>query len=196
MADNTTSQDIFSPDVIKEFQKLNKELENTLSIMGALSKEFIKSDTALKGAAKSVNELQKAEEKSNKEKKVLTENEKELIRIEQQQKKILETTAGSYNNLNAQLVKARLEYKRMSDEQRKAGGKEMLKNIQSLDKKLKDFDKTMGQSQRHVGDYGRAFQGIKGAVIGFLGIFGGAAAIFGVFKKAMNSTGITEDIWA
>lgn len=189
MPDKITSQDILSSNVIQEFQKLNKELQVTLNTMSALSKEFIKSDTAIKGSATSADNLQRIEQKSNKEKKLLTENEKELIKIEQQQKKILESTAGSYNQLNAQLTKSRLEYKRLSDEQRKSPmGKAMLKDIQNTDKELKKFDKTMGMSQRNVGNYGAAFNGLKSSLLGVFGIFAVIKTAWGVFKSIIQTS--------
>lgn len=68
-----------------------------------------------------------------------------------------ETGAGSYRELNAELVKARQRFKELSEAQRGGReGRELVKQIQALDKELKDIDKTLGQAVRQIGFYERA----------------------------------------
>lgn len=62
--------------------------------------------------------------------------------------------AGSYRKLNAELVKLRSEFKQLSAAERNGAiGKDMIKNIQALDRELKDIDASIGQFQRNVGNY-------------------------------------------
>ena len=86
-----------------------------------------------------------------------------------------EVVAGSYNDLNAQLVAARKEWKNMTKEQREAdaamGEGGVLGKIQGLDKQLKEMDAGMGQYQRNVGDYA----GQIGSIAGLFGSAGTAA---------------------
>lgn len=193
MADKITASDLIASDVIKELQKLNKELAESVSIMSKLSKASIELNKDLKESANSQEKLSNATEKVKNNKIQLTQAEKDLQRIETLQQKVIEQTAGSYNQLSSKLNLLRTQYRNLNEEQQKSKGGAMLKDIQQLDKKLKDFDKTMGQSQRNVGNYGSAFSGLKSSVMGFLGIFGGAAAVIGTFKKVIGATGESED---
>lgn len=64
---------------------------------------------------------------------------------------------GSYRSLNAELGKMRGNFKELSEADRDGEvGKEMLKNIAVLDKKLKGIDEEIGLFQRNVGDYENA----------------------------------------
>lgn len=68
-----------------------------------------------------------------------------------------ESTAveGSYDSVSASLDRLRGLYRRLSEEERnnsEVGGK-LLSQIQDLDKNLKEMDKTMGVTNRNVGNY-------------------------------------------
>lgn len=64
------------------------------------------------------------------------------------------TGVGSYRSLNAELVKTRQAFKELSKAEREgAKGKDLINNIQRLDKELKKIDGSIGQFQRNVGNY-------------------------------------------
>lgn len=182
-----TANELIDPSVLKTLEKLNKELKNTLGILGDLTKQQKATNEELKKGAKTNDELAKNKEKVNKSTKVLTEQERNLIKIQQQEQKVIEQVTGSYNQMNAQLNAARLRYKNMSDQERQSKfGKETLKNIQQLDTKLKAFDKTLGQSQRYVGQYEKALGGLTGGVKSLLVAFGATAGLY-AFANVIKS---------
>ena len=87
----------------------------------------------------------------------------ELNRQVNTQQKLANDTKGSYNDLSHTLELLKQSYKQL-DEQQKAsqGGKEMLKDIQTLDEYLKKSAASMGEYQRNVGNYAGAFKEVSG----------------------------------
>ena len=106
---------------------------------------------------------------------------------------------GSYREMNAALGKLRAQYKDLSDADRNGLiGTTTLKNIQQLDRELKDIDKTLGQFQRNVGNYpkgldllGLAANGASGQLGSMLGTIGslGAAGPIGAAVAGVGALG-------
>lgn len=92
--------------------------------------------------------------------------------------------AGSYREINAQLVKARDNYRQLGKEERNSiGGADSLNRIKTLDRELKKLDADMGVYARNVGNYGDAFSKIGGI----------AARTFGVIGIALSADQIVAD---
>jgi len=88
---------------------------------------------------------------------------RDQVKARQAELRVTEDSVGAYRQLSAQLIATRSRYKDLA-----AAGKEnseeaqtLLKNITSLDKRLKGIDASVGQFQRNVGDYTNA---IKNAI--------------------------------
>nr|DAQ23524.1 MAG TPA: tail tape measure protein [Caudoviricetes sp.] len=72
--------------------------------------------------------------------------------------KLEQTAVGSINEMSQALTRMRAVYKNMSDAEREgAQGQTMLKNIESLDTKIKELDASMGVHTRNVGNYASGF---------------------------------------
>jgi hypothetical protein len=114
--------------------------------------------------------------------------------ISEKQKEITQgkAAADSYVVLIAKLKQLRDAWKLAGE----AGRKDLAPQIQKIDKQLKDLDKTIGQHQRNVGNYGSAFSeaGVKigdmakaafsaGAVIGVL-----TTVVQGIKEAIMTTT--------
>ena len=107
--------------------------------------------------------VDKASEDYDKGLKLLREDQKRLDEVNALTKKSVDALPTSYNALNAQLVKARKQYKDLTAEERaniEVGGK-LLKEINGLDAELKKLDADMGQYQRNVGNYQSALDGVR-----------------------------------
>ena len=174
----------------------------TFSIQVEGNQQILKNLTE---AQKAVKELNK-ELKETEDQDVYAQKEKELIKAKaalsefrKEQKnqirefKAAQNQAGSYEDLNAQLVRARQEFKKLGAAEREsADGKELVATIQALDAELKDLDKSIGQNQRNVGNYGEAFtealSGVGGqfgeVIQGFKGIGEAASNAGNLISKA------------
>lgn len=72
--------------------------------------------------------------------------------------KLEQTAVGSINEMSQALTRMRAVYKNMSAADREgAQGQTMLKNIESLDTKIKELDASMGVHTRNVGNYASGF---------------------------------------
>lgn len=72
--------------------------------------------------------------------------------------KLEQTAIGSINEMSQALTRMRAVYKNLSAADREgAQGQTMLKNIESLDTKIKELDASMGVHTRKVGDYASGF---------------------------------------
>lgn len=86
---------------------------------------------------------------------ILSEHNIEL----KQQAKLMMAAEGSIDQMAVKLGLLRNEYRALSVEEREsAKGRGMLYQIQSLDAQVKALDKSIGNSQRNVGNYGSAFE--------------------------------------
>lgn len=93
--------------------------------------------------------------------------------------------AGSYNALNAELVKLRQSYKALSEAERNGiAGKDALKRIGDLDTQLKKLDAGMGNFQRNVGNYPQTI----------LGLFSQLSPALGNVTNAISSLGSASGI--
>ncbi len=94
---------------------------------------------------------------------------------------------GAYRKLSSQLIIMRTQYKDLA-----AGGKantreakNLLREVNKLDTRLKSIDKSAGQFGRNVGNYSSAFQGLGRTLLTLTGIGGG---LF-VFQNLLRSAG-------
>ena len=86
--------------------------------------------------------------------------------------------------MSAQLAQLKQEYRGLSAAQREsAGGQQLLKTIQEMDKALKDADANMGDHQRNVGNYASALLGLNGNTLKVVTLFQGG------FKQALSAAG-------
>jgi hypothetical protein len=95
------------------------------------------------------------------------------------------TGTGSYQQLNAELVKLNQNYKKLSETERNGKiGQETLKNIQGLQIQLKSIDASMGNFQRNVGNYQNAFTNAIGQIVP------GVGNILESFKNVSTSASV------
>ena len=145
-----------------ELEKLEKQLEKLIKA----NKELQDSEEQIKNQKKSAIKLAKEEQKLKQklidlESEQAKENAKLKIEISERNKQIKEQIkrekglTNAYDDQSKRLGKLRKQYKGLAVE-----GKEntkqaqaLLKEVTELDQKLKDVDKSVGQTQREVGNY-------------------------------------------
>ena len=95
----------------------------------------------------------------------LSENNMQL----RQNAKLALAAAGSMDALAVSLGVMKDRYRALSEAERESSsGQIMLKNIQGMDDQIKKLDATIGNSQRKVGEYGSAFEGVGSKILQFV----------------------------
>ncbi|MCP4521687.1 MAG: hypothetical protein GY827_08380 [Cytophagales bacterium] len=161
----------------------DKQLSFSIKLEGndKILKNLTEAQSAVKELNKQLKETENQEAYAELEKE-LVKSKAALSEFRKEQKnqirdfKAAQNQAGSYEDLNAQLVRARQEFKKLGAAEREsAAGQELTQNIQRLDKELKELDESIGQSQRKVGSYedaiNAAFGGAAGQVTGVIDSF-------------------------
>jgi TP901 family phage tail tape measure protein len=209
--------DVISSDVRKEFDKLQKSVQQltadlktmvkaamdaktemnktgiTMINLNSATKKLKTNTTQLKQAEKEANTIFQKSYDINKKLaegyKKRTQSQWRATKQTKLEKIALESGIGSYKRINLALNNNIKKYQMLSAAQRKnkAIGGALLKTIQKQDKALKNMDKTLGRSQRHVGNYGRALGGLKN-LMGAAGFAGGMMLFVGAVKDAIKVT--------
>lgn len=127
--------------------------------------------------------------------------------VRKQQKAFEEIKAaqGSYRQLSATLARLRNEYKDLGEEARDSvAGRDLLRQIDQLDRKLKGLDSQMGVYSRNVGNYRDAIRGLSRAVqtlsalsiagVGLREIAEANAEVSDSIADVRKTTGLTTDL--
>ena len=178
-------------DALKEAQKtLKKEMKEMQTIQlknGQLSNEEAKILAALNKQyadnAADLKELTAQEKVYTAQIQIATQNDRKF--------------GDSITELGAQLAQLKQEYRSLSKEQRESdAGKQMQKQIADLDAQVKQFDYSLGDHQRNVGNYTSALLGLNGNVAKVAALFQGglsngiktASAALKSFAKTLLTT--------
>jgi tape measure domain-containing protein len=160
---------------VDDTNKLNTELDRQNNIIKALEIEIKKLSYARQS-----NNKQSAEEAVNQ--RVLNQN---AIA----QAKATSNLVGAYQKLDLEHKKAvtnaqnlGVQYGITSNQFKKASTE-----ANKLDKELKEIDASLGKSQRNVGNYQSAFNGL-GNALGAFGVVGGIAGFVGLGKEIFTTT--------
>jgi hypothetical protein len=184
----------------EKLTKAQKELVKTEQELAKVQERIIKD---IEKQAEANKKLSKTE--ADKIKLINRLNEANSTRVEgnevlkvqlQEQNKVNKNRAkealnliGAYEKESATLNKLRKKYKNLAvqNKENTEEGKDLLKNITKLDKKLKDVDDTVGQNQRSVGKYEKALSGLNNT-IGKLGVIALIAKGFQILSDLFGSS--------
>lgn len=152
-------------DLLSELKAANNEKTKAMAQIRLYSNEIarLKADVA----ALNKEEQQNGQLSAKKRAQVLDaavsieEYKQEISQLKRElanQIKLEKAAVGSINEMSQALTRMRAVYKNMSDAEREgAQGQTMLKNIESLDTKIKELDASMGVHTRNVGNYASGF---------------------------------------
>ena len=194
--------------LIKVLERLEEQQKDNLKVSAEGLKINAKEYDDVKKNIKIIGEQEKLEalaEKTRQEKvktekqlqdlanKKLTTQQKEIA-LAEKKRKIAESSAraelkltGAYDKQSKRLNELRKQYKNLIFEQKKetAETRKLRKQIQGLDRDLKKVDASAGQFQRSVGNYGKAFGGLKNLASSALPI-AGVAGVISVMKNGLK----------
>jgi DNA repair exonuclease SbcCD ATPase subunit len=189
-------------DLKAEVKELGDELQKSVGKKSPLKdakdvEKFTNEVKQLEEATKALTDLEKQEAKLKEKLIMLTKEEainQAKLRVQvQERNKVLKEEAkeqlgllSTYQKQSKRLNELRKKYKNLVLEQGKnaQGAKELKKEIQELDKALKDVDADVGQFQRSVGNYEKVNSGAKksfGSLSGFL-----LGTVVGAFTKSRD----------
>ena len=152
-------------DLLSELKAANDEKTKAMAQIRLYSNEIarLKADVA----ALNKEEQQNGQLSAKKRAQVLDaavsieEYKQEISQLKRElanQIKLEKAAVGSINEMSQALTRMRAVYENMSDAEREgAQGQTMLKNIESLDTKIKELDASMGVHTRNVGNYASGF---------------------------------------
>ncbi len=150
---------------LKETKTQAKDLEEEIQ---QLNDEIAKSDNA-EDVEKLNKQLAIAEKEYVSLRNTVADTNEQLKGARKEQRDFIKQAnaakfkKGSYFDLNEQLKAARKSFKNLSAEERKGKiGQDLTRKIKGLDSELKGLDKSIGQNQRNVGDYGKALEKLGG----------------------------------
>ena len=194
--------------LIKVLERLEEQQKDNLKVSSEGLKINAKEYDDVKKNIKIIGEQEKLEalaEKTRQEKvktekqlqdlanKKLTTQQKEIA-LAEKKRKIAESSArselkltGAYDKQSKRLNELRKQYKNLIVEQGKETNatRKMRKEMQKLDRQLKNVDASAGQFQRSVGNYGKAFGGLKNLASSALPI-AGVAGVISVMKNGLK----------
>jgi len=137
-------------DLEKEIQQLNDEIAKSDN-----AEDVEKLNKQLAIAEKEYVSLRNTVADTNEQLKGARKEQRDFIK----QANAAKFKKGSYFDLNEQLKAARKSFKNLSAEERKGKiGQDLTRKIKGLDSELKGLDKSIGQNQSNVGDYGKALE--------------------------------------
>ena len=152
-------------DLLSELKAANDEKTKAIAQIRLYSNEIarLKADVA----ALNKEEQQNGQLSAKKRAQVLDaavsieEYKQEISQLKRElanQIKLEKAAVGSINEMSQALTRMRAVYKNLSTADREgAQGQTMLKNIESLDTKIKELDASMGVHTRNVGNYASGF---------------------------------------
>jgi len=173
----------------------NKSLQSIQQTKGAVEKLTQAEQTASKIRKEKINleqrlvQSQKTSSKANAEIRVQLQEQTKLNKNLAREKLGL---IGAYSKEAKKLIDLRTKYKNLAIAEGETTKKSraLLREITALDGKLKRIDKTVGQSQRNVGNYSSAWQRVGSVFRGGLGVLGVTAGIAGLGRILTGTIGI------
>jgi hypothetical protein len=154
--------------LVEDSEKLNQAKIKTETDLAKKSKEL---SNARIQETKEKQELHKLEQLRNKTQIQVRKERERRIALMRKEAKLNKSELDAYQKKSKELNENRKAYKALAAAQKgtTAEGRKLLKNIQALDKELKEIDESVGQNQRSVGKYQDAVKGLN-STIGKLGI--------------------------
>lgn len=143
-------------------EKYGKLLNSTVGTLDSNIKQLSQQKQALNDLKQQYKEGEITLEKYMKGERELKVSMGELNKQINIQQKLANASNGSYNDLSQTLSLLKNAYKQLNEEEKAStGGKEMAKDIQTLDEYLKQTAGSMGEFQRNVGNYEGATVSLK-----------------------------------
>lgn len=158
--------DVFSDSDIKGLVNLNQEIDQTNALLKKAEAQRIALLKVHQQEEKLKQQKLRTMSIETREQERLTREAAKAAKEHEKQIKAVADAESAYKKLSKELEVNRQRAKDLLAENRKLTQSEedFIKKTQELDLRLKQVDKTMGQSQRFVGEYERGYSGLRNSV--------------------------------
>lgn len=184
--------DTTTEDGRKQIEKLEKELEKLIKANkilkdseGELTDQKKRAIKLAKDEAKLLNKKNELTDQQTLKNIELKEEIREQNKVLKQQARENKGLVGEYERQSRLLIKLRKDYKNLAVAglENTDSAHKLLLEVTELDAKLKDVDKSVGQTQRSVGDYRDAIKGAVADTGGYIGALTGAIDASGLLAE-------------
>ena len=156
----------------QQLDALKQSNKNAQAQIRSLNRELIENGSLTAEQAATYKTLTSAVAENNANIKQLTATEKmyssQLNIVTQGNRQY----GDSITEMSAHLAQLKNEYRGLSAAQREGtAGKQLLEQIQNMDKEIKGLDSSLGDHQRNVGNYQSALYGLNGNMVQVVGLF-------------------------
>lgn len=149
-----TASDAKSKAII-ELRQYQNEVSRLKAVVAALNKEELQNGQL---SSKKRGQLLSASTSIEEYKQQISRLRRELAN----QIKLEQAATGSMDEMSQALSRMRTIYRSLNKEERESTlGQNLLKNIQTLDTKIKELDASIGNHQRNVGNYASSWNGLS-----------------------------------
>ena len=138
-----------------ELRQYQNEVSRLKAVVAALNKEELQNGQL---SSKKREQLLSASTSIEEYKQQISRLRRELAN----QIKLEQAATGSMDEMSQALSRMRIVYRSLNKEERESTlGQNLLKNIQTLDTKIKELDASIGNHQRNVGNYASSWNGLS-----------------------------------
>ncbi len=187
-----SSQELKTTEAIKKRATAINEVRKSSKALGTAEQERIKTEREL---LRLEQEKQKVKQATNRTAVQERKEQERLQKIKQKNLKIAKQENSAYSKQSKKLNELRKRYKDLAvqNKQNTKEGQRLLKTIQKLDGRLKKVDKSVGQSQRNVGNYTSAWGKLGMRLKSVAGAFGLMGGVMGAVSLIRNSFNVIRD---
>tara|TARA_R110001592_G_scaffold48788_1_gene153066 strand:- start:7886 stop:11629 length:3744 start_codon:yes stop_codon:yes gene_type:complete len=175
----------------EQLQKKTQAIQNITKANKGLNDVEVQKLKTEQELEKLAQQRERTEQQRQKTRVQNRKEEERLAKIKAKNLKLAKQENSTYAMQSKKLNELRKRYKDLAiqNKQNTTEGKKLLKTIQQLDTRLKKVDKSVGQSQRNVGNYtsawGKLGMRLKSVASAF-GLIGGVMGAVSVIKSAFN----------
>ena len=175
----------------EQLQKKTQAIQNITKANKGLNDVEVQKLKTEQELEKLAQQRERTEQQRQKTRVQTRKEEERLAKIKAKNLKLAKQENSTYAMQSKKLNELRKRYKDLAiqNKQNTTEGKKLLKTIQQLDTRLKKVDKSVGQSQRNVGNYtsawGKLGMRLKSVASAF-GLIGGVMGAVSVIKSAFN----------
>ena len=188
----------------EQLQKKNQAIQNITKANKGLNEIEVQKLKTEQELEKLAQQREKTEQQRQKTRVQNRKEEERLAKIKARNLKLAKQENSTYAMQSKKLNELRKRYKDLAvqNKQNSKEGTRLLKTIQKLDTRLKKVDKSVGQSQRNVGNYTSAWGklgmrlksvasafGLVGGVMGAVSVIKGAFRVVVDFDSAIANLG-------